>query len=65
MVDQVIQLLIYVLMFAIAAYGLYWVCVKSKLPDPAFWICGVVLLIVILLFVSGRLGSVGPFPAHR
>lgn len=63
--DQLIQLLIYVLFFAIGAAGMYYVCVRFKLPDPAFWICGVVLLIIILLFMSGRLGSVSHlFPQH-
>lgn len=55
MIAQVITLLIYVLVFAIAAYGLWWVCQKFTLPQPVLWICGVLLLIVILLALSGEL----------
>lgn len=38
-------------------YGLYWVCVKFQLPQPVMWICGAILLIIILLFVSRELGG--------
>lgn len=67
MAEQLIQVLVYVLIFAVVAYGLYWVCVHffPGFP-PALWICGAILLIVILLFISGQLGS-GPvtFPHLR
>jgi len=55
MIAQVITLLVYVLIFAIGAYGLWWVCQKFQLPQPVLWICGVLLLIVILLALSGEL----------
>ncbi len=57
--EQLIQLIVYLVIFAIVAYGLYWVCVKFGLPQPVMWICGALLLIIILLFVSGQLGSGG------
>ncbi len=63
--DQLIQFLIYIVIFAIAAYGLYWICTHffPNFP-PALWICGAVLLIVVLLFISRGLG--GGFPVlHR
>lgn len=59
MIDQAIVLLINVLIFAVAAYALYWVCERFKLPTPAYWICGVLLIVIILLFLAGRLGG-GP-----
>ena len=55
MIAQVITLLVYVLIFAIGAYGLWWVCQKFQLPQPVLWICGVLFLIVILLALSGEL----------
>jgi hypothetical protein len=65
-VDQLIQLLIYIVIFAIVAYGLYWVCTKFGLPQPVLWICGALLLIVILLFLSHQLGGGGSlFPLRR
>ena len=64
--EQLIQLLIYIVIFAVVGYGLWWVCVKFGLPQPVMWICGAVLLIIILLFVSRSLGSSNgfPFPHH-
>ena len=57
--SQLIQLLVYLVVFAIVAYGLWWVCVKFSLPPPVMWICGAVLLIVILLFLANQLGVSG------
>ena len=55
--QQLIQLLIYVIVFAIVAYGLYWICVKFALPQPVMWICGAILLIIVPLFLAGQLGA--------
>ncbi len=55
MVDQLIQILVFVLVFALFAWALYWVCTHF-FPGftPALWICGVVLLILLLLAVTGQ-----------
>jgi hypothetical protein len=55
--DLLIQLLIWVVVFAILAYGVYWVCTKffPNFP-PALWICGGILLIFLLLFISRQIG---------
>lgn len=60
MAEALIALLIDIVIFAVVAYGLYWVCTHffPTFP-PALWICGAILLIVLLLFVSGQIGS-GP-----
>jgi len=60
MASSLIVLLVDILVFAILAYGLYWVCVHffPTFP-PALWICGAILLIVLLLFISGQIGG-GP-----
>ena len=58
--EQLIQLIIYVVIFALVAWGLYTVCIKFALPQPVLWICGAVLLIIILLFLSAQLGVGGP-----
>jgi hypothetical protein len=55
-VDSLIQLVIYIVLFACAAYGLWWVCVKFGMPRPVLWIVGAVLLIVLLLFVARQFG---------
>lgn len=57
MINQVIQLIIDVLVFACIAAGLYWICKKFELPQIVLWICGGLLLILVLLFASGQLGS--------
>ena len=54
--QPLISLLIAVLIFGIVAYGLYWVCVKFTLPQPVMWICGAILLLIILYFISGQVG---------
>ena len=67
MATTLIMLLIDIIIFAVLAYALYWVCTKffPTFP-PALWICGAVLLIVLLLFVSGQIGG-GPvlLPLHK
>lgn len=64
--EQLISLLIALIIFCIVGYGLYWVCVKFQLPQPVMWICGAILLIIILLWVAGQIGAVGPFfPLRR
>jgi hypothetical protein len=54
--EQLIQLLIGIVIFAVIAYGLWWVCVKFALPQPVLWIVGVILLIFLLVWVSGQVG---------
>lgn len=56
---ELISLLIYVIIFAIVAYGLWWVCQKFAMPQPVVWICGGVLLIILLLFVANQVGVTG------
>lgn len=57
MIQQLIQLLIWIVVFAIVAYGLYWICTKFNLPQPVLWICGAILLIIILIFVAEQVGG--------
>jgi hypothetical protein len=54
--DQLIMLIVYIILFAIVAYGLNYVCVMYNLPQPIRWIVGGILLIAILLFLSHQLG---------
>ncbi len=63
--DQLIQLIIYIVIFAVVGYGLWWVCTKFGLPQPVLWICGAILLIIILLFVSRELGGSGQLVPFR
>ena len=48
-----IAVLIGIVVFAILAFGMKWIC-DTFFPNfkPAYWICGVVLLIVLLIAVS-------------
>jgi len=56
--DLLIQVLIGAVVFCILAYALYWVCTKffPNFP-PALWICGVILIIVLLVIVSRLTGG--------
>jgi len=57
MAEQLIGLLIAVLIFAVIAYGCWWVLTYFKAPLPAFWIVGVILLIFLLYFLVGQFGG--------
>ena len=55
--ETLIGLLVWVILFALVAYGILWVCDKFALPEPVRWICGAILLIILLYAISGRVGS--------
>jgi hypothetical protein len=59
---QLINLIIAIVIFAIAAYGLYWINIKFELPKPVLWICGALLIIVVLLYISGQIHLPGFVP---
>lgn len=63
--DALIQLIIYIVIFAIVSYGLLWICDHFGLPQPVKWICGALLLIIVLLFLSRELGSGVAWPRLR
>ena len=54
-----INLIIYIVIFAIVAYGLWWVCVKFGLPQPVLWLVGAILLIFLLYVIAGQVGVTG------
>jgi hypothetical protein len=55
MIPATIGLILAVLFFALLAVGLLWICGKFFPEFPiARWICGALLLIIILLFASGQ-----------
>lgn len=56
--NTLILVLICLVVFAVAAYGLLWICNKffPEFP-PARWICGAILLIVALVFLSQQFPS--------
>jgi hypothetical protein len=59
---QLIQLVVVIIIFAIVAYGLKWVCTQFALPQPVLWICGALLLIILLYFIASQLGISGGGP---
>ncbi len=68
--DLLITLLCYIIAFAVIAFGLLWIC-NRFFPEfpPARWICGGVLLIVLLIAIAhqfpGGISSAGPYFAPR
>lgn len=58
--ETLIVMIIYIVLFAIVAYGLFWVCQKFGMPQPVLWLVGALLLIVILLFLAKQLGVSSP-----
>jgi hypothetical protein len=65
MAGGLINLLITALLFCIVAYALYWVCIKFALPQPVMWICGAILLIVLLLWLTGQVAGPSLAPLRR
>jgi hypothetical protein len=60
--QALISILIAIVIFAIVAYGLYWICTKF-FPNfaPALWICGVILIILLLVVVQSQMGGGGEY----
>ncbi len=68
MIQVLINLLVWACIFAAIAYGLYLICVKFLEKFPfALWICGVILLIVLLGALTGQFPETSPlaFPRLR
>ncbi len=60
--DAAINLIIWVLLFAIAGWGMYTACKKFELPQPFLWVCGTVLLIAVLVFLAKVVNGGLPTP---
>jgi cbb3-type cytochrome oxidase subunit 1 len=55
-IPNIIGIIIAVVIFAVVALGLLWICSKFLDEFPiARWICGALLIIVILLYISGQI----------
>lgn len=52
--EPLIMLIVWIVVFAIAAYGIFWACQSFQMPKPVLWVCGALLIIVILLFLASR-----------
>lgn len=59
--EQLIGILVMIVIFAVVAYAMYWVCTKFAAPQPVFWICGLILLIFLLYFLGSQFGGGGGF----
>lgn len=46
-----IALIVWIVVFCLAAYGMFWVCQKFSLPRPVWYVCGAVLLLVLVVFL--------------
>lgn len=55
--QAIIYWIIWIVIFAIAAWALLWVCDHFQLPPPVKWICGALLLIIILIFLANHVGA--------
>ena len=62
-----ITALIGIVVFAILGFGMKWVC-DTFFPTfrPAYWICGIVLLIILILAVNALFSTGGvTLPSFR
>ena len=65
--DQLIHVLIMMIVFAVLAFAMKWTCDQFFSGfKPAYWVCGVILLIIILYFVSSQMVGAGAWwPVHK
>ena len=54
--DPLLSLLVAVVIFAIAVWGLKWLCDAFGMPAPVRWIVGAILIVILLAFVLDRTG---------
>lgn len=45
---MITALLIWIIVFAMLAYVINWVCVRFDVPRPIFWLIGLILLLILL-----------------
>lgn len=64
--ETLIGLIVAILIFCIAAWGLDWICTHFGFPPPVRWIVGAILLIILLYWIAGNLPPVAwPTFGHR
>ncbi len=63
--DPAINLIIWVMLFAMAGWAMYATCKKFEMPQPVLWICGGLLLIAILIFLEQALNGGLPTPFYH
>ncbi len=63
--DAAINLIVWVMIFALAGWAMYATCIKFELPKPVLWICGGILLIGILVFLGRVVDGGLPMPFYH
>jgi hypothetical protein len=56
------NLIVSIVIFAILACGIYYVCRYFELPKPVLWVSGVILLLVLLYYTARVFGGGGGVP---
>ena len=56
LLNFLVELLVIGLIFACVGYAAFWICASAKFPQFAYWIVGLVLLIVLIYIVVGLFG---------
>jgi Kef-type K+ transport system membrane component KefB len=50
--EQAISLVITLGIFALVVWGISWVCARFGMPPPVLWICGGLVLIIMLYYLA-------------
>lgn len=53
---DIVSLILYIIVFFVVVYIAWWVCTKFGLPQPVLWLVGALFLVILLLWVTGRMG---------
>lgn len=56
---DLINLLIFVIIFAAGIWGAFYICDKAGYPPPVRWVVGAVLLVILLIAALSMLGVTG------
>jgi Kef-type K+ transport system membrane component KefB len=54
--DLLFSLLVALVIFAIVGCGLWLICKKFELPQPALWICGALLILILFGYLIDKAG---------
>lgn len=58
-IAEAVHLILMILLFAIVVWGLQYACTAFHMPTPVFWICGALVIIIALYWLSNEVGLLG------
>jgi len=57
LINFLLELLVIALVFGCIAWFGFWILDRSKAPQPAYWVVGLILIIALVYIVVGLFGN--------